>query len=551
MIKIFKYVGRFLSGYRGMISIFLVIGIIQSLLSMITPYLTGNFVDILNDYKNEEMLLNYCIFFVIVSILTIVFGLANIALMTFLSTKISYIIKRHILKHLHKLSLEFIEQMDTAYISQRVSADVSQLVNFFFSAIMNLLSHIIMFVVPFIMLITFNWTIGMMMLMLTIVYSLSYIVFKKPIYSLGYEYKESENVYFNKFFEQISMIRFVRIHGIGEKFSKRFEKAFEQVLRITIKYQGVSYLFSSLDSVFVTISQIFLFLWGGSLVINSRLSIGEFIIINTYYNMIIVSIRYFFGFGKYIQESLISYNRIKQLENEQVICRKKLYLANYISTIEIVNLSFSYGKDNIIAGLNAKFCSGKIYAILGKNGSGKSTLLNLLIGMHNGKYTGDILYNGKSIKEKDISYLLGSEIEYVEQDSCLFSDTIYENLMINTNTRSSLITILVERLGLKQYIDNLPKGLDTMINLENSNLSGGEMKKLTLIRSLAVASQVLLLDEPTTFLDEKSKKKLLNYLNEIKKEKIIILTTHDPSVLDYVDESLTINNCSPIVNNIN
>ena len=77
------------------------------------------------------------------------------------------------------------------------------------------------------------------------------------------------------------------------------------------------------------------------------------------------------------------------------------------------------------------------------------------------------------------------------------------------------------------------------------------MKKLTLIRSLAVASQVLLLDEPTTFLDEKSKKKLLNYLNEIKKEKIIILTTHDPSVLDYVDESLTINNCSPIVNNIN
>jgi ABC-type bacteriocin/lantibiotic exporter with double-glycine peptidase domain len=211
--------------------------------------------------------------------------------------------------------------------------------------------------------------------------------------------------------------------------------------------------------------------------------------------------------------------------------------------LEIKNISFSYGVNNrIFSGLNFTFKQGNIYALLGENGSGKSTLADLLIGLLK-PTTGAIFFNGININDFEDNWFL--KVGYLSQNFFLFNETIKKNITLSSeenNFKKDLYEQSINTVQLDDYINNLPALDNTEVLDHGKNLSGGQKQKIALARLLYKNTDVILLDEATSFLDRDSTKEICEVMQRIKKQKIIIIITHSDEVVKYCDKVIKINN---------
>jgi len=253
-----------------------------------------------------------------------------------------------------------------------------------------------------------------------------------------------------------------------------------------------------------------------------------FTVFSAYFGMMLGTLRYFFGLGKKYQDILVSHKRIIEILNIPKEMFGNVVIDNVYS-ININRLNFTYGDKWVFRDLNLEFIKGNMYAIVGKNGTGKSTFINLLTGLYINECTDMITYNNMVLCGIDVVQLKNKCISVAEQESFLLNDTVYYNLFLKEDAfiNNDILNNLLDILNMKEFINSLPAGMDTVINDSNSNLSGGERHKLTILRVLLKNSEVMIFDEPTSALDEKSTVQFIEYLDTIKSEKIIIIVTHD------------------------
>lgn len=358
------------------------------------------------------------------------------------------------------------------------------------------------------------------------------------LFKASHAFQESQSRFFAKLNEQLFNVRFIKLHSLFNHFISRLNDTFFGLLKNALRYQHTSYVFNGLDQLVVMVAQMILLLIGGREIIAGRLTIGRFVIISAYFNMMLDAIRYFFSLGQSIQSNLVSYSRLQELAkiNPEGNGAQKL---SSINSIEIKNLSFAYDSNVVFKNMDLKFEKGCIYAILGPNGAGKSTLLDIIMGLQVGNFTGQVLYNGISMEDIDMYDLRGRLLGVSEQEPILLADTLKSNLDLNQKNHmdfdSEKISDLVNMLGLETYLKTLSAGFDTIINESAVNLSGGEKQKLSILRTLIKNPDILILDEPTSALDYTSCGKLKKYLREIKKDKIIIVITHDSDFVNSQD----------------
>lgn len=208
-----------------------------------------------------------------------------------------------------------------------------------------------------------------------------------------------------------------------------------------------------------------------------------------------------------------------------------------IESISVENLSYSYNDAKVFENLSINIKSNEIICMIGKNGAGKSTLFNLLLGVL-GEYKGKILINKdidiKSLKREELLKIIG----YCPQKPIIFNDTIKNNISMDKNIDEDL---------LREYIDSLKFMDDKEDNnlnmfLENSNcLSQGQAQKLNIIRSLSTEKPILLFDEPTASLDNKSKELFFELISKLKKNKIILIISHDDFIIKNSDTIIQLN----------
>ena len=233
-----------------------------------------------------------------------------------------------------------------------------------------------------------------------------------------------------------------------------------------------------------------------------------------------------------------------------------------IYSIDIKNLSFSYDNykcknaklleefidieknisEYIFTNFNYKFEKGSIYSIIGENGSGKSTIINLIIGLFTDEYKGKIYYNDIDISEIDMIDVRRNLIGIAEQEPLLLNNSILYNITFNENMsidNKSLYKYL-QVLNMYKFIEE--NTLSFIIDEKNTNLSGGEKQKIAILKVLYKNPKVMVFDEPTSALDFKTRKKFIEYLNEIKEDKIIIIITHDSVISDNTDKVLDLSN---------
>ena len=194
-------------------------------------------------------------------------------------------------------------------------------------------------------------------------------------------------------------------------------------------------------------------------------------------------------------------------------------------TIDLLNVSKSFGSKKIFTDLNLKFESGKSYALIGGSGSGKSTLLNI-IGRLEKIDSGNVLVDEQDIWKIKERTFFKNTVGYVFQNYSLIDNkTVYDNLKLITKDKKT-ITDVLEKVGLSS----------DYLHQKIYELSGGQAQRVAIARMLMKPRKIILADEPTGALDGKIGKEIIRLLlNEIAEDKYVIIATHDPAVYNEVD----------------
>ena len=539
-MKIFKFCKKFIFEYKGLFNVYILLNIFIGILGIITPLLTGKIVDNLTYVKSKETLINYCILFGSISITNMLMGFLSSYIYIKLQTKSGYALNKYVINHLQNVSISHFSNTDTAYLNQRINNDSNSIIIFCIGVIINIVVNLITLVFTASLLIFINYKIAVIMFILVALYILIYTIFKKSLYQKSFEVKEGQANFFSKLNEQLFNIKFIKVHSVKEIFSKRLDRAFVGLIKKLISSQKLSYLYTSCDSIIGLIAQLSIFLIGGFAIIKGEMTIGFYVIMTNYFSMLMNSSRYFFNLGKIYQDNLVSYDRITEiLSTPQQECGK--FEIDNIKSIKIENLTFGYGEKNIFKNWNFEFEQGKIYILTGHNGAGKSTLISLMLGLYISEYEGKISYNNIDIKEINIYKIRDKNIGVTEQEPILIPGKIINNITFEKKYDIDIITKYINILGLDKYILSLEKGLETAINEKSNNVSGGEKQKISILRQLVKNPEVMIFDEPSSALDVESKRKFKNYLNKIKKDKIIIIISHDSFINDICDFMINLN----------
>ena len=211
--------------------------------------------------------------------------------------------------------------------------------------------------------------------------------------------------------------------------------------------------------------------------------------------------------------------------------------------IEFKNVSFSFegAGQPTINNISFKIPAGQKVALVGKMGSGKSTLSKLIAGILE-PTSGAILIDGVDVRQIDQADIR-KNIGIMLQDSWLFSGTIRENIQMGFNEyEDDHVLRICKVAGVDDFVGSQPKGYDLEIRERGIGLSGGQRQTINLARSLLHDPKVLLLDEPTSSMDQGTEKKVVDSLTEFSKDKTMMIVTHRNPILTMVDRVFVLEN---------
>ena len=243
-----------------------------------------------------------------------------------------------------------------------------------------------------------------------------------------------------------------------------------------------------------------------------------------------------FAFQAYksVDELMSSYSRDEKFHQKKSMSLKS-------GNIEIKNLNFSFSENQILHDINFKINSGEVLGVVGNLGSGKSTLLKSIIGYHLPEL-GMIKIGSFDINNVS-SEILRNEIGYCPQNIQLFSGTIYENIACGIeNASEDDVYSAAEQALAHNFIAALPGGYNYVLRENGANLSGGQRQAISLARAIIKKPKILVLDEPTSSMDNESETSVMNNLYSLEQKPTLIISSHKLNILTRADKIAVILN---------
>lgn len=508
-------------------------------LSVISPYLNGVFLDFLTYNHVIEEVLKFSVFIATVGILGAIMSyFANMAT-TKILTKTAFSLLFKLTTHIEHMKLRYIEKQNAAYVTQRIFNDVIQVTTFVISNFLTAILYLIQMVGIAILFLYINPLLLILVVILLIPYILLFCLMKEPLYESLKQKKEADNSIFGNLTSQINNVFYTQLNSSFEQSDKTFRQEFSYYLPHVLKANRLSYLFSSTDSVISTIFQSLMFIFGGIQIIYGKMSIGEFLMINSYFSLMLKSVKYFANIYKSYQDASSSYSRVTEFLQTPEMSNGNMEITQ-IQTIDIDKLSYRFTSKNgelkLFNDLSYSMAKGNVYAIVGANGSGKSTLLKILAGLYESENA--IYINNHPLFHINMDVVRQELYSIVPQKLLVPSGTVQSYLAETLAVPKQSVSATLEgSCELKSYAESIMLLLDN----ECKTLSGGELRKLHLWLAVNKRSNVLFLDEPSTGLDEKSKEDLIDYLRGDPLHRIIVVMTHDSDMIKAADHILKIN----------
>ena len=451
-----------------------------------------------------------------------------------MSEKISSkIFKKFLLK-----DYSFHLNQNSAHLMSKINNDLVYIKSFFLS-LLTFISEIIIFLGLLSVLLYYSSDIFFKVTpILLFLLLLFYFHFNKIIKKIGKERKKNDFLKTKKIQESIGGIKEIIAFDRVEYFSKTYNNYINKLMKVFYTFHFLQKLpriyFESITIIgIITFSTLILF---------TTNNIDNFVAILSVF--IAFSLRLLPSINRIIN-SLNSFRyclpafRAIAKEMNFKIKKKNKFKVTEFKELYFKNIVFEYSKKDYKINLNLNIKSGQKIAIIGESGSGKSTFLDLIMGFHS-TFKGNIYLNKRKVSTENLSGLFS----YVPQFVYIFDDTILNNITLGKYEAPKNFDLLNQSLKhslLDKFIKKRNNNLNTYAGDRGSRLSGGQKQRLGIARALYNNTPILILDEITSSLDDKTSKKIVNELIN-NKQKTIIFSTHNTELVKKFDKVYKISN---------
>jgi ATP-binding cassette subfamily B multidrug efflux pump len=355
--------------------------------------------------------------------------------------------------------------------------------------------------------------------------------------------------------EALSGIRVIKNFLLQEGERKRFEGLNADYLKTNMTATRLWGLLFPLIGFLGGLGTLLVMWIGGYYLMEHRITLGDFIALNTYYMMLMWPIAALGWILNLYQRGVASVRRVEEIYHHEEERSGGADPAPVKGRITFDHVTVVKDGRTILKDVTFVLEAGEKLLIVGPTGSGKSTLLNLILGFDQ-EYSGAILVDGRNIRQLSLS-ALRKEIAVVPQEPFLYSMSIAENVVppdrdgptldepdhVNEHPKVGLGD-LIDMVNMREEIERFEAGINTVVGERGVVLSGGEKQRLTFARALAVEPRILLLDDPLTHVDGHTEHLIWQRVSSLFENLTVLVVSSRPVPLSYIDKALVLANGS-------
>ena len=443
-------------------------------------------------------------------------------------------------EYLSKLPLSYFSKHDISDLAQTIMSDIEGIEHAMSHSIPKVGGMVLFFPLISIMMLVSNVKMGLAVIIPTILSFIFIPLSKKHSVKGEKEYYNVLRANSESFQENIEMQMEIKAYGLSEEMKEKLYKKMDKSEKVHLKTEIVNILIVSLSSIFSFISLAVVIFVGINLIIGKEISALYLI----GYLLAAIKIRDSLEASKegmmeiyYLSPKI---ERLKEIQNQNLQEGEDYNLKKF--DIDLKDVEFAYKKDvKVLNGLSFKAKQGEVTALVGESGCGKTTILKLISRLYDYD-EGQILIDGKDIKEISTESLF-DKVSIVFQDVVLFNQSVMENIRIGKQDASDEEVKRAAKLAnCTDFIEKMDNGFDTLIGENGAELSGGERQRLSIARAFLKDAPILILDEIAASLDVDNEKKIQESLNNLIKDKTVVIISHRMKSIENADNIVVLEN---------
>ncbi len=494
----------------------------------------------LSDLTNEEIL----IFFTLtIMFLFVISNLSNILVsrVTFtLAQKIGVYISDLIFSNLISKNYNYYVNTNSSDIISKITLETNRVVGSIITPLLLINSRIVLVLIIFIGVLFFDYKASIVILIFALTgYNLIFFFQKKKLSRNSQTISKNNKIRQKIVSESFNNMRQTIMFDVREYFLTLFNKSNKKISIAIYDNQFLSLIPRNIieSFSFIILMIVIIFLKKNNLLISSLPTISVYLValykllpalqgLATYYAALKGN---YSALENILPELNFIHNNKNKFLNENNLLEK-------FESLNLENITFFHKEKKILENSNFVANKGEIIGIFGETGAGKSTIIDLICGLieqNKGTY-----YFNKKIITKEIKEKLNKYISLVPQKSTLLDDTIKANVMFGSKETSKIIEELnyLKQICKLDFVDNVNNNWNTIVGEDGSKLSGGQVQRLCIARALYRRPNVLILDESTSALDEKTEQSIISNLKKYKDEMTIIIISHNKKIIEICDK---------------
>ena len=543
-----KKLWRYLSKYKIALIIVILFTIASTVFSVVGPKTLGNattelFNGVISKYTggagiNFTKIGKILLFLLALYICSAIFSYIQGIIMTNISQKLAYRLRKEVSKKINKLPMKFYDNKTHGEILSVITNDIDTLSQNLNIEATQVISSVATIIGILIMMFSIDWIMTLVAL-LTLPLSIVIIAFimKK---SQGYfksqqDYLADVNGEVEEMFSNQSVIR---VFNAENKMISKFEYDNNKLADVAWKSNFVSGLMHPIMNFVGNLGYVVIAILGSYFAIIGRITVGNIQSFIQYTKNFTNPIAQIAQISNMLQSMVAASERVFEFldEEEEKEKNKKFIPTNKIEgSVEFKNVKFGYNQDKIIINdFSAKVKPGQKIAIVGPTGAGKTTIVKLLMRFYD-LNSGKILVDGHNIndyRKEDIRGLFGM----VLQDTWLFNGTIMENIRYGRLEATDDEVIEACKMAhVHHFIQTLPDGYNMILNEETANISGGQKQLLTIARAILADPKILILDEATSSVDTRTEILIQKAMDKLMEGRTSFIIAHRLSTIKNAD----------------
>jgi ATP-binding cassette subfamily B multidrug efflux pump len=545
--KLFKRILKISNPHIKLLIYGVLITVFLAFLSPLRPYIIGKLVGDYVRLSDERSLLLGSLLVIGILIIESVMLIAVSYISSDLGQRVVKDLRDQLFHHITKLKLRYFDQNPIGMLVTRSVSDMETIADIFSQGLLVILGDLLKLAGVLTFMFYINWKLTLIVLIPIPVLLISTNIFKKAIKS-SFQDVRKQISFLNSFIqEHITGMNIVQIFSREEVESNKFNKINEAHKKAHIKgimaysiFFPVVETLSALSIALLVLFSVWSISFGGVDYGTVTTEMMSFIL---YISMLFRPIRMLADRFNTLQMGMVGSARVFELldSNEYIIQNDNLNLAEFKGNIKFNDVYFSYDEKALVFnGLSFEVKAGQTVAIVGPTGSGKTSLINLISRYYEFQ-NGQITLDNTDLRDIDLN-ILRSKIAVVLQEVFLFNTTILENITIGAAniSRDDVITA-AKKVGVHQFINELPGGYDFEVKERGGLLSSGQRQIIAFLRAYVYQPQLLILDEATSSIDSLSEEYIQNATYELTKSRTSIVIAHRLSTIQNADAILVMN----------